>query len=163
MASPGCTRSLTRAKSPSLLPNQGEVGELLERICSDVSDATTAEIVDLANCEESQEKLRDLLPVYFYSWQVKSPEAIMIYLLLHCFILKRDGNELRQDKKDFEKHIERLKNRLGELEERCAENGSADGSAVEASRLATRIDELTRENVKLQQSRDEVRKMFFCK
>ena len=108
--------------SRQLLPSGKEVSEILQRMCGEISQTTTAEMVEIANSAASRSQLQDLLPVYFYSWQLKSPEAVIIYLLLHYFILWRNGSEMRRDRRAFEEHIERLKIRVAELEKNLYES-----------------------------------------
>ena len=94
---------------PSLpLPSGQEVSEILQQMCEDISQTTTAEMVEIANSAAFQSKLQDLLPVYFYSWQLQGPEAVFIHLLLHYFILWRDRSAMRRDRQAFEEYIERV-------------------------------------------------------
>ena len=109
-------------RSPStpslqLLPSGQKMSEILQQMCGEISQTTTSEIVEVANSAASQSKLRELLPVYFYSWQLQNLEAVIIHLLLNYFVLWRDGSEMRRDRQAFEEHIARLKNRVAELEE----------------------------------------------
>ena len=110
--------------SLQLLPSGKEVSEILQRMCSEISQTTTAEMVEIANSAASRSQLQELLPVYFYSWQLQSPEAVIIHLLLNYFILWRDtnGSERREVKEAFEEHIERLKIRVAELEKKLYES-----------------------------------------
>jgi len=118
-------------------------------MCGEISQSTTAEIVEIANSADSESKLQDLMPVYFYSWQLRSPEAVITHLLLHYFILWRDCSELRQDRQVFEEHIECLKGRVAELEEIREPD-------PEISRLTIQVQDLKMKNEKLQTSHDEV-------
>ena len=118
-------------------------------MCGEISQSTTAEIVEIANSADSESKLRDLMPVYFYSWQLRSPEAVITHLLLHYFILWRDCSDLRRDRQVFEEHIECLKGRVGELEESREPD-------PEISRLTIQVQDLKMKNEKLQTSHDEV-------
>ena len=136
-----------RSPSPRLqLPSGKEVSEVLQQMCGEISQSTTAEIVEIAN---SASKLQDLMPIYFYSWQLRSPEAVITHLLLHYFILWRDCSELRRDRQVFEEHIECLKGRVGELEESREPD-------PEISRLTIQVQDLKMKNEKLQTSHDEV-------
>ena len=83
---------------------------------------TTEEMVEVANSTTSKRKLQDLMSVYFYSWQLQSPEAVIIHLLLNYFILWRDGSKRREDRQAFEEYIERLKSRVAELEKKLYES-----------------------------------------
>ena len=105
-----------------LLPSGKEVLEILQRMCGEISQTTTAEIVEVANSAASRSQLQELLPVYFCSWQLQSPEAVITYLLLNYFILWRDRSKRREDKEAFEECIERLKSRVAELEKSLYEN-----------------------------------------
>ena len=141
-----------RSSSPAslqLLPSGQEVSEILQQMCGEISQTTTAEIVEVANSAASRSKLQDLLPVYFYSWQLKSPEAVIIHLLLNYFILWRDGSEMRRDRRAFEEHIERLKSRVAELEEKGEPN-------QEINKLMKKLQDLKLQNERLQKAHDEV-------
>ena len=132
-----------------------EVSEILQQMCGEISQSSTAEIVEIANSAESESKLRDLMPVYFYSWQLRSPEAVITHLLLHYFILWRDCNELRGDMQVFEEHIEWLKGRVGELED-------VREPDPEIGRLTKQVQDLKMKNEKLQSAQDEVSKCAVC-
>ena len=142
-------RSPTPVPDRLQLPSGKEVSEILQQMCGEISQSTTAEIVEIANSADSESKLRDLMPVYFYSWQLRSPEAVITHLLLHYFILWRDCSELRRDRQVFEEHIECLKGRVGELEESREPD-------PEISRLTIQVQDLKMKNEKLQTSHDEV-------
>ena len=143
-------RSLTPVPDRLQLPSGKEVSEILQQMCGEISQSTTstAEIVEFANSGDSESKLRDLIPVYFYSWQLRSPEAVT-HLLLHYFILWRDCSELRRDRQVFEEHIEWLKGRVEELEE-------VREPDPEISRLTKQVQDLKMKNEKLQTAHDEV-------
>lgn len=142
-------RSPTPVPDRLQLPSGKEVSEILQQMCGEISQSTTAEIVEIANSADSESKLQDLMPVYFYSWQLRSPEAVITHLLLHYFILWRDCSELRQDRQVFEEHIECLKGRVAELEEIREPD-------PEISRLTIQVQDLKMKNEKLQTSHDEV-------
>ena len=125
------------------------MSEILQQMCGEISQTTTAEIVEVANSAASRSKLQDLLPVYFYSWQLQSPEAVIIHLLLNYFILWRDGSEMRRDRRAFEEHIARLKSRVAELEEK----GEPD---QEINKLLKKLQDLRLQNERLQKAHDEV-------
>ena len=133
-------RSTRPRRSPTPVPARlqlssgEEVSEILPQMCGEISQSTTAEIVEIANSADSESKLRDLMPVYFYSWQLRSPEAVITHLLLHYFILWRDCSELRRDRQVFD----------------CRE------SDPEISRLTKQVQDLKMKNEKLQTSHDEV-------
>ena len=114
-SSPG---SKSRSPSPGLgLPGDAETGELLEQICTQLSKETTAELVDIANSTVVQQRMQDMLPIYFYSWTLQQPAAIIIYLLLQFFLVKRDSSYLTKEKEECETHIYELKQKIGDLEE----------------------------------------------
>ena len=149
--------------SPSLqqLPRGQEVSEILQQMCGEILQTTTAEMVEIANSAVSRSKLQDLLPVYFYSWQLQSLEAVIIHLLLNYFILWRDGSERREDRQSFDEYIERLKSRVAELEKKLYE------SRTEVHQMKAELEErrepdpeinrlMKLENEKLQRTHDEV-------
>ena len=134
--------------SLQLLPRGQEVSEILQQMCEDISQTTTAEIVEIANSANPRSKLQELLPIYFYSWQLQSPEAVIIHLLLHYFILWRDGSEMRRDRQAFEEQIERLKSRVVELEKMRAREPEPD--------ITKQFQDLKLENERLQRALNEV-------
>ena len=153
---------------PSLqLPSGQEVSEILQQMCGEISQATTAEMVEVANSAAPRSQLQDLLPLYFYSWQLQSPEAVIIHLLLNYFILWRDGSERREDRQALEEYIERLKTRVAELEKKLdasqseirktkAELEEPDPEPFLINRLTKQVQDLKMENKKLQSAHDEV-------
>ena len=116
--SPMASERFPSDPSLQLLPSGKKVSDILQQMCGEISQTTTAEIVEIANSAAPRSKLQDLLPVYFYSWQLQSPEAVIIYLLLNYFILWRDGSKRREDRLAFEEHTERLKIRVAEMEKK---------------------------------------------
>ena len=155
--------------SPSLqqLPRGQEVLEILQQMCGDISQITTTEMVEIANSAVSQSKLQDLLPVNFYSGELQSLEAVIIYLLLHYYILLRDGSERREGRQAFEEYIERLKSRVAELEKKLYESRTEVHQLKaelkerrepdpEMMRLMKQVQVLKLENEKLLCARDEV-------
>ena len=166
--------------SRSLKSDEQSWNEILEQTCGEMSDATTSEMVEIANSTEAQQCVEDLLPVYFRTWQLHSTESIMVFMLLNYFILKRDCTELKSDRTSFEDHIEKLKNRVAQLEEanaslehlrkledkkrrspdNCEQSlanscSQEDGRTVE--RLTQQLKELMTENRKLQRTQEEVK------
>ena len=91
-------------------------------MCTEISQTTTEEMVEVTNSTASKRKLQDLMSVYFYSWRLQSPEAVIIHLFLNYFILWRDGSKRREDRLAFEEYIERLKSRVAELEKKLYES-----------------------------------------
>ena len=154
--------------APSLqLPSGKEVLEILQQMCGEISQTTTAEMIEIANTAASRSKLQELLPVYFYSWQLQSPEAVIIHLLLNYFILLRDGSERREGRLAFEEYIERLKSRVAELEKKLYESQTEVHQLKaeleerrepdpEMMRLMKQVQVLKLENEKLLCARDEV-------
>ena len=149
--------SSRRSPSPAslqLLPSGQEVSEILQRMCGEISQTTTAEIVEVANSAAPRNKLQELLPVYFYSWQLRSPEAVIIHLLLHYFILWRDRSEITRDRRVSEEQIERLKGRVAELEKMRARE--LEETDPEINRLTKQLQDLKLENERLQRALNEV-------
>ena len=124
---------------PCLQLPSGEVSEILQQMCAEISQTTTAEMVEVANSATFQSKLQELMLVYFYSWQLQSPEAVIICLLLKQW---RDNSERRRERRAFEEHSERLRGHRV-----TAELGE---SKPEINRLTTQIQDLTLQNDKLQ-------------
>ena len=146
------------------LPSGQDVSEILQQMCGEISQTTTAEIVEVANLASSQSKLQDLLPVYFYSWQLQNLEAVIVYLLLNYFMLWRDRSERNEDKEAFEEYIERLKTRVAELEKKLDASQSEinktkaelEETDPEINRLTKQVQDLQMKNEKLQSAHDEV-------
>ena len=115
-------------------------------MCAEISQTTTAEMVEVANSAVSRSKLQDLLPVYFYS-QLQSPEAVIICLLLKQW---RDSSERRRERRAFEEHSERLRGRVAELERKLYESrnevhrvaANVEESEPEVNRLTTQVQDL---------------------
>ena len=149
-ATPRRTR-IMNPHSLQQLPSGQEVSEILQQMCEDISQTTTAEIVKVANSAAPWNKLQELLQVYFYSWQLRSPEAVIVHLLLHHSILWRDGSEMRRDRQAFEEQTERLKSRVAELEKMRAREAEPD-----TNRLTKQVQDLKLENERLQCALNEV-------
>ena len=156
--------SSRRPPSPAsleLLPSGQEVSEILQRMCREIWQTTTAEMVGVANSAAFLSKLQDLLPVYFYSWQLKSPEAVIIHLLLKLW---QDSSERRRDRRAFAEHGERLKAHVAELEKKLYESrnevnrvtAELEESEPEINRLMKQVQELQLQNEKLQCAHNEV-------
>ena len=150
-SSPMASERFPSDPSLQLLPSGKEVSEILQQMCEDISQTTTEEMVEVANSAAPRSQLQDLLAVYFYSWQLRSLEAVIIHLLLHYFILWRDGSEMRRDRRAFEEYIERLKGRVAELEKIRAREFDPH-----INRLTKQVQDLKLENERLQRARDEV-------
>ena len=154
--------------APSLqLPSGKEVLEILQQMCGEILQTTTAEMIEIANTAASRSKLQELLPVYFYSWQLQSPEAVIIHLLLNYFILLRDGSERREGRLAFEEYTGWLKSRVAELEKKLYESRTEVHQLKaeleerrepdpEMMRLMKQVQALKLENEKLLCARDEV-------
>ena len=156
-------------RSPSLLsvqlpPSEQEMSEILQQMCAEISQTTTAKMVEVANSATSQSKLQNLLPVYFYSWRLQSPEAVIIHLFLHYFILWQDSSEMRRERQAFEEYIERLKTRVADLEKKLDASQSEIHKTKaelretdpEINRLTKQIQDMKLENERLQNAHDEV-------
>ena len=143
-------RSTSPVPTRLQLPSGKEVSEILQQMRGEISQSTTAEIVEIANSTDSRSKLRDLMPIYFHSCQLQSEEAVITYLLLQYFILWRGCCESRRDRQVLEEHIEWLKGRVGELEE-------VREPDLQISRLNKQVQDLKMKSEKLQSAHDEVR------
>ena len=150
--------------SPQLLPSEQEMSEILQQMSAEISQTTTAEIIEVANCATSQSMLQNLLPVYFYSWRLQSLEAVIIHLLLHYFILWQDSSEMRRERQAFEEYIERLKTSMADLEKKLDASQSEihktkaelEKTDPEVNRLTKQVQDLKLENERLQNAHDEV-------
>ena len=147
--------------SPQLLPSEQEMSEILQQMSAEISQTTTAEIVEVANCATSQSMLQNLLPVYFYSWRLQSLKAVIIHLLLHYFILWQDSSEMRRERQAFEEYIERLKTRVADLEKKLDASlhktkAELEKTDPEVNRLTKQVQDLKLENERLQSAHDEV-------
>lgn len=160
-SSPG---SKSRSPSPGLgLPGDAETGELLEQICTQLSEETTAELVDIANSTVVQQRMQDMLPIYFYSWKLREPAAIIIYLLLQFFLVKRDSSYLTKEKEECETHIYELKQKIGDLEEQLRAKTppiNSESKSVEISKLEKEVEQLSLHNQQLQNTKAEVGAFF---
>ena len=160
------------------IPTVGESTAILSEVCCELSKATSPEMVELANNPGPQRSLtQDLLPLYFYSWELKSPIAVLVNLLLHCFVYQRDILELREGRRAFEDHIQGLKEKIAsyetELKEMKLRNGLRPCTATgqekicyhgdEVERLQNEMAALRDENLRLQSSYDEVGQDTRCR
>ena len=152
---------IVNSPSLQLLPSGQDVSVILQQTCGEISQRTTAEMVEVANSAVFWSKLQDLLPVYFYSWELQRLEAVIIHLLLNYFILWRDGSERREDRQAFEEYIERLKSRVAKLEKKLYK------SRTEVHQLKAELEErgesdpetnrpMKLENERLKRTHDEV-------
>ena len=155
--------SSRRSPSPASLqlPSGQEVSEILQQMCGEISQTTTAEMVEVANSAVSRSKLQDLMPVYFHSWQLQNLEAVIIHLLLKQW---RDSSERRRERRAFKEHSERLKGRVAELEKKLYDSrnevnrvtAELEESKPEINRLMKQVQELQLHNEKLQSAHNEV-------
>ena len=152
---------------PCLQLPSGEVSEILQQMCAEISQTTTAEMVEVANSATFQSKLQELMLVYFYS-QLQSPEAVII-----CLLLKQwwDNSEKRQDRWAFEENNERRRGRMADMERNESWNevhrvtAEMEESKPEINRLMTQVQDLTLQNDKLQYAHLKVSVLitgFFC-
>lgn len=154
------------AQRRSDIIQQEEVEEILQVSAQSISQQTSCNastLVQLSNSSESQEKLKDLLPVYFYSWNLTNSHSIIVYLLLHYFLVKQDHHEMVSAKQLYEEHIARLKSRMSDLEERLTKSSLALATATggpqnsaELVRLRRQVEQLISENDQLRRTNDEV-------
>ena len=142
--------------SLQLLPSGKEVSEILQQMCGEISQTTTTDMVEVANSASFQSKLQGLMAIYFYSWELQSPEAVIIYLLLRQW---RDSSERRRERGAFKEHSERLKTRVAELEKKLYSRRyevNRGESEPEINRLMKQVQELQLQNEKLQSAHNEV-------
>lgn len=165
-SSPG-SRCNSRPSSPRIqrLPTQDLVGAALQNTVEDLinRDLDTSVLVDLANCPEAQRKMEDLLPIHFFSWELKNVQAALIYTLLHMFVLLGQHREMVGERGSYQDYVAQLKSRVADLEEELFElqqerrpEGCEEGSKEELLRLRRENIELRREHAKLQASQNEV-------
>ena len=158
------------------LLREDEMHEVLQLSSSQVSQATACNasaLVQLSNAEKSHERLQQLLPLYFYSWNLTDSHSVIVFLLLHYFILKREHREALGAKGLFEEHIALLKRRMSDLEEKLSNSqssssGSRNGNSgsnqssgrdqllAEVESLRDQIESLKCENKQLKLSNEEV-------
>ena len=118
------------------LLREDEMHEVLQLSSSQVSQATASNasaLVQLSNSEKSHERLQQLLPLYFYSWNLTDAHSVIVFLLLHYFLLKREHREVLGAKGMYEEHIALLKSRMSDLEEKLSNSHSHSGSGSSSS------------------------------
>ena len=101
------------------------------------------------------------MPVYFHLWELQSPEAVIIHLLLKQW---QDSSERSRGRRGFKEHRKRLKGRVAELEKKLhdSRNGvnrvtaELEKSEPEINRLMKRVQELQLQNEKLQCAHNEI-------
>ena len=139
------------------LPPASAVGATLQSTVEDLLQGDlldTGVVVDLANSQEANQKLEELLPIHFYSWRLENVEASFIYTLLHVFVLLRQYAEMVAERGVYEDYISQLKTRVSQLE-----GGSRDLSHDEREEVAMLRREnaaLHQQNAKLEASQNEV-------
>ena len=162
------------------LLREDEMHEVLQLSSSQVSQATASNasaLVQLSNSEKSHERLQQLLPLYFYSWNLTDAHSVIVFLLLHYFLLKREHKEVLGAKGLYEEHIALLKSRMSDLEEKLSNSHSHSGSscgssprngnigggggvdqvlAREVESLRNLVESLKSENDQLKRSNEEV-------
>ena len=162
------------------LLREDEMHEVLQLSSSQISQATASNasaLVQLSNSEKSHERLQQLLPLYFYSWNLTDAHSVIVFLLLHYFLLKREHKEVLGAKGMYEEHIALLKSRMSDLEEKLFNSHSHSGSGSSSSprngniaggddrdqaltseleSLRNQVATLRLENKQLQQSNEEV-------
>ena len=158
------------------LLRENEMHEVLQLSSSQVSQATAsnaAMLVQLSNSDKSHERLQQLLPLYFYSWNLTDLHSVVVFLLLHYFLLRKEHKETLGAKGLYEEHIALLKSRMSDLEDKLSNSqqsgsGSRNGNgnmrklasddhlASEVERLRGQVESLQCENVQLRRSNDEV-------
>jgi hypothetical protein len=114
------------------LLREDEMHEVLQLSSSQVSQATASNasaLVQLSNSEKSHERLQQLLPLYFYSWNLTDAHSVIVFLLLHYFLLKLEHKEVLGAKGMYEEHIALLKSRMSDLEEKLSNSHSSSGSS----------------------------------
>ena len=143
---PGAGPSLTTQTQQIQLTNfpfttrellrEDEMHEVLQLSSSQISQATASNasaLVQLSNSEKSHERLQQLLPLYFYSWNLTDSHSVIVFLLLHYFLLKREHKEVLGAKGIYEEHIAVLKSRMSDLEEKLSSSHSHSGSGSSSS------------------------------
>ena len=113
------------------LLREDEMHEVLQLSSSQVSQTTASNasaLVQLSNSEKSHERLQQLLPLYFYSWNLTDAHSVIVFLLLHYFLLRREHKEVLGAKGIYEEHIALLKSRMSDLEEKLSNSHSQSGS-----------------------------------
>ena len=163
------------------LLRENEMHEILQLSSSQVSQATAsnaAALVQLSNSEKSHERLQQLLPLYFYSWNLTDLHSVVVFLLLHYFLLRKEHRETLGAKGLYEEHIALLKSRMSDLEDKLSnshsrqQSGSGSKSGIEdihklsedqfvseIEHLRSQVDSLQCENSQLRRSNDEVCKI----
>lgn len=159
------------------LLREDEMHEVLQLSSSQISQATACNasaLVQLSNAEKSHERLQQLLPLYFYSWNLTDSHSVIVFLLLHYFLLKREHKEALGAKGLYEEHIALLKNRMSDLEAKLfsshsnsktwSGSGSKNGnenvtdssSLSEIESLRSRLESMKCENEQLKRTNDEL-------
>ena len=163
------SRPKSRPCSPNRnhrLPTQDEVGTALQSTIEDLAnlDLDTSVVVHLSNCPGALRKIKDLLPIHFYSWKLKNAEAALIYTLLHMFVLLGQYREMEGERVTYQDYVTQLKSRIAQLEdermfEQQQEQSSGDNERhrEELVRLRRENAALRQSNTKLQASQDQVR------
>lgn len=126
-----------------------------------VPSSSTSMLIRKSRDEEIHKKLEELITEHFHPLELTSLPSIVIFLLLHYFLLKRENKETESAKKLYEDHIALLKEKNSDLEERvrestCSGNCTTAESCTLCKELRQNHDSLSVQYAKLKQSYDEV-------
>lgn len=163
----GSRPSSPRPASPRNQRLGNDVGSALESAVEGMMQGDlldTSVVVDMANSNEAQRKMDDLLPVHFFSWNLKNIQSALAYTLLHIFVILNQYREVVGERGTYQEYISQLKVRVAELEEELQQcktqdgvsEGKEGGSRQELLRLRRENAELRQEHARLQASQNEV-------
>lgn len=129
--------------------------------------SNTIGMVHSSNIPETHMELDKILESHFYSLNLVNPQSVIVFLLLSCFLLKKENKEIETVRKLYENHISLLKEKNSEIEDRTkqssgtgkshSESASASlQSCVSCDALKARLEGMAAEESQLQQSYDDV-------
>ena len=157
-------------KDGSTCMDKEEIIRIVKRTAANLHSAAsfdtsnTFNLVHSSNNPEAHKELDRILASHFYSLNLANPQSVIVFLLLSCFLLKKENKEIEVVRKLYEDHISLLKDKNSELEEKVMKQSSGTSkdrsepsplsqSCVSCDEVRDRLDAQV---TQLQQSYDEV-------
>ncbi len=158
-----------------------EVVDVLKKTAASLhslNSSSTYSMVHSSNNPGTQEEIDRILSTHFYPLNLTNTQSVVAFLLLTCFVLKKQTREAESLKKLYEDHISLLKDKNTELEDKLLRSSTAMGDAggkmspdcssmspmtstgaqdcTSCEHLKSRVEELTEQVTQLRSSYDEV-------
>lgn len=125
----------------------------------------TFTMVQESNDPETHEELEKILASHFFSLNLANYQSVIAFLLLNCFLLKKESKEKEMIRKLYEDHISLLKEKNSELEDKVLRHSVTQKANTESSllrdcdsceELRERMQVMSTQVSQLRQSYDDV-------